>query len=109
MVADSSTERVVRFDVGDDSLSKANRAAEERLAGQWCRNAAEREAAIEVLKRKRELAVSLEAFARERRESERHDASSDEDESVRRLEWRLDHQHRPNFDPNGYKREREQP
>jgi len=100
--------RVIRFDV-DDPLAKVQRELEERLATQWCRTDAEREAAIEVLAHRREHAAWLEAFARERRENERHDSSSDEDESVRRLEWRLNNQFRPNFDPAGYERERRKP
>jgi len=51
----------------------------------------------------------LERFNHERlaREDERHDSSTSEDESSKRLQWCLNNQWRPNFDPNGYERERE--
>jgi hypothetical protein len=96
--------RVIRFDVVDDALSKANQAAEVRLATQWMRSSAEREAAIEVLAKQREHAEWLERFNRERlaRQNERHD-SADMDESAERLAWRLQNQHRPNFDPTAWK------
>jgi hypothetical protein len=110
MIADSSRERVIRFDVDDDPLSKANREAETRINTQWMPDS-RRADALNGLVRKREHAAWLERFNRERlaRGTERHDSSTDEDKSVRRLEWRLRNQWRANFDPNGYERGREKP
>jgi len=57
----------------------------------------------------RERSAWFERFNHERlaREDERHDSSTSEDESSKRLQWCLNNQWRPNFDPNGYERERE--
>jgi hypothetical protein len=105
---DATDGREVRLEAADD-LTQERRDFEERIATTHCCTDGERAEALKKLERQREQSAWLERFTRERlaRENQRHDSSTSGDDSVRRMEWRLRNQWRPDYDASNYDRERE--
>jgi len=92
----------------DGDSTKEQRDFEERIATMGCRTDGQRAGALKKLEREREQSAWLERFTRERwaRENQRRDSATSEEESVKRMEWRLRNQWRPDYDAKNYDREK---